>query len=175
MSANQPDMPASEVVKLEILFDQQRIEVILDGGWAVDALLERQTRPHSDLDIAMPHEYVPVLRKVLEDLGYCEVPRDDTRECNFVLADGQGHQVDVHTYTYDGQGKLVFGLPYPLDSLTGHGRILGHALSCITPEWLVRFHTGYALDENDYHDVNLLCERFGLELPKEYKRFTMGG
>lgn len=31
------------------------------------------------------------------------------------------------------------------------------------------FHLGYAHDENDAHDVRLLCERFGIELPDAYK------
>lgn len=26
----------------------------------------------------------------------------------------------------------------------------------INPAWMVKFHTGYELDENDYHDVKLL-------------------
>jgi lincosamide nucleotidyltransferase A/C/D/E len=36
---------------------------------------------------------------------------------------------------------------------------------------MVKFHTGYKLDENDYHDVAALCRRFGMELPDEYKPF----
>jgi hypothetical protein len=37
---------------------------------------------------------------------------------------------------------------------------------------LVRFHTGYELDEADFHDVRVLCERFGIAMPNEYPRFT---
>ncbi len=35
----------------------------------------------------------------------------------------------------------------------------------------VNFHTGYKLDENDYHDVKALCRRLGMALPSEYKDF----
>jgi lincosamide nucleotidyltransferase A/C/D/E len=40
---------------------------------------------------------------------------------------------------------------------------------------MVKFHAGYELDENDYHDVSVLCVRFGIALPDEYKRFTQVG
>ena len=42
---------------------------------------------------------------------------------------------------------------------------------CISPEWMVKFHSGYRLDENDYHDVKALCQRFGITLPIEYEEF----
>jgi len=163
-----PEMTAADVLSVVNLFEQHHIEVILDGGWAVDALLGEQTRLHEDLDIAMPHEYVPLARALLEARGYTDVPRSDTRDCNFVLGDAHGHLVDFHTYTFDEDGNLVFGLPYPPDSLTGTGSVLNHPVRCITPEWLVKFHTGYAFDENDYRDVCSLCQRFGMELPEEY-------
>jgi lincosamide nucleotidyltransferase A/C/D/E len=167
-----PLMTAVEVLALMKLFDELGIEVVADGGWAVDALLGTQTRQHADLDLAIPHKYAPEMRKLLARRGYYELPRPDTRDCNFVMGDDQGHQVDIHTYTYDEQGNLTFGLPYPLDSLDGHGAILDYPVRCITPEWLVRFHSGYELDETDYHDVRALCMRFDIELPIEYTKFT---
>jgi lincosamide nucleotidyltransferase A/C/D/E len=36
---------------------------------------------------------------------------------------------------------------------------------------LVKFHTGYELDEDDYRDARALCERFDIPLPQEYDRF----
>jgi lincosamide nucleotidyltransferase A/C/D/E len=66
---------------------------------------------------------------------------------------------------------LIFGLPYPPDSLTGVGSVLGHPVRCITPQWLVQFHTGYPFDENDYRDVSLLCRRYHLALPAEHVAF----
>lgn len=167
-------MSADAAVELMQLFDQHRVEVFVDGGWGVDALLGRQTRAHADLDIALQHKDVPLLRKLLEERGYRDMPRDDTRDCNFVLGDDKGHEVDFHSYTYDTDGKLVFGIPYPLDSLTGSGSIQGYPVKCISPEWLVKFHSGYELDEDDYYDVAALCERFGIPLPVEYERFRRG-
>lgn len=163
-----PEMTADDVLELIILFEQNGIELILDGGWGVDALLGVQTRPHEDLDVAMPHRYVPLARSLLEARGYSDVPRTDTRDCNFVLGDERGHLIDFHTYTYDEQGNLTFGLAYPPDSLTGSGSVLGYPVRCITPQWLIQFHTGYAFDDDDFHDVSALCQRFHLKMPEEY-------
>src|SRR4030065_1370373 len=81
----QPEMTARDVIDLVQLFERNQIEVIIDGGWAVDALLGEQTRPHEDLDIALPHLYVPLARSLMEAKGFKDEPRSDTRECNFVL------------------------------------------------------------------------------------------
>jgi lincosamide nucleotidyltransferase A/C/D/E len=164
-------MSGDAVVQLLQLFEQNGVEVVVDGGWGVDALLGEQTRVHADLDIALEHKDVPKLRALLEERGYKDVPRDDTRDCNFVMGDDQGHEVDFHSYTFDADGKLVYGVPYPPDSLTGHGSIQGYPVKCVPPDWMVKFHSGYALDENDYRDVAALCERFGIALPAEYERF----
>jgi len=40
---------------------------------------------------------------------------------------------------------------------------------------MVKFHSSYELDENDYRDVSALCERFHIALPAEYERFTREG
>jgi len=85
--------------------------------------------------------------------------------------DDKGHLIDIHSCTFDLEGKNIFGVMYPYDSLKGNGFINGVPVKCITPAWLVKFHTGYKLDENDYLDVKLLCEKFGIEIPKEYDEF----
>lgn len=164
-------MTAEDVIAFVQLLARHRIEVFLDGGWAVDALLGEQTRPHNDLDIALQHKDVPQVRALLEARGYKEVPRDDSWECNFVLGDDEGHEVDFHSYTFDEADNHIFGVKYPFDSLTGRGAIKGIPVKCISPEWMVKFHTGYKLDENDYHDVKALCERFEIEMPVGYNEF----
>ncbi len=168
-------MTADDVVELLQLLEQHGIDVYVDGGWGVDALLGEQTRPHGDLDIALPHKYVPLLRGLLEARGYADVPRDDTRECNFVLGDSKGHVIDVHSYTFDAEGNNVFGIEYLPEHFTGTGSIAGYSVRCISPEWMVRFHSGYQLDENDYLDVKALCERFGMALPADYEPFERCG
>jgi len=165
-------MDARTAAGLIQLLEQEDIEVYVDGGWAVDALLGRQTRPHDDLDIALPHHHVPRLRTLLAARGFRDWPCEGTWECNFVLADEHGSRLDVHSYTLDDAGNNIYGVPYFREHLTGSGSINGYPVRCIAPEWLVKFHSGYELDENDYHDVRLLCGRFGIAMPDEFQRFT---
>lgn len=173
MSKDNPEMTAQDVIEVVKLLGQNDIEVIVDGGWGVDALLGRQTRTHQDLDVAVMHKDVTKIRALLEARGYQDVPRDDSWECNFVVGDGQGRLIDIHSCTFDEAGNNIFGVKYPNDSLSGTGSIKGYPVKCISPEWMVKFHTGYKLDENDYHDVKLLCKQFGSKMPKEYAEFAL--
>ena len=63
-------MSGEDAVGLLRLFEQNKIEVYVDGGWGVDALLGEQTRQHNDLDLAVAHRDVGRLRKLLRDEGY---------------------------------------------------------------------------------------------------------
>ncbi len=168
-------MNAKDVIALYSEIQRRGIEIWIDGGWGVDVLLREQTRAHSDLDIVIQQQDVAALRTLLEGKGYRDVPRDDTRAWVFVLGDEAGRQVDVHVIVFDGSGNGIYGPKengemYPAASLTGSGVIDGCPVRCISPEYLVKFHTGYKLDANDYADVAALCERFGIELPEECAR-----
>jgi lincosamide nucleotidyltransferase A/C/D/E len=165
-------MDARDVVEVLDFLEQSGLEVYVDGGWAVDALLGEQTRKHDDLDIALPQRQVPLLRRVMEARGFHERPQADSWECNFVLIDGVGRRLDVHSYTLDAAGNNVGGVPYIAEHLTGTGVVAGRPVHCIDPAWLVKFHTGYEVDERDFHDVWRLCERFGLPLPHVYSKFS---
>jgi lincosamide nucleotidyltransferase A/C/D/E len=165
-------MDAEHAIELIAFLEEHGIEVYVDGGWAVDALLGQQTRAHLDLDIAISHKHVPRLRELLAARGFCERNRDDTRECNFVLRDARGHELDVHSYELDDAGNNIYGVEYRREHLSGRGVITGYPVRCISPEWLIKFHSGYELDQNDYLDVRALCERFGFTLPDEYQKFV---
>ncbi len=169
-------MNADDVVQLYTQLEGLGVEIWIDGGWGVDALLGQQTRPHEDVDIVIQQKDLPVFRKLLEDQGYADVLRDDTSDWNFVLGDDQEHLVDVHVIVFDDKkngiyGPVERGMMYPAASLTGTGVIDDHKVRCISPEYLVQFHSGYELQESDYRDVSALCERFGIDLPQEYERF----
>ncbi len=172
MPKDDPRMTKDDVIAFVQLLERHDIALYIDGGWGVDALLGEQTRPHADLDIAVEHKDAPQIRALLEARGYEDVPRDDTRPCNFVLGDDEGRQIDVHSYTFDADGNNIYGVPYPYESLSGTGTIGGYPVKTIAPDWMVKFHTGYEIDAGDYHDVKLLCRRFGIDLPPEYEKFA---
>ena len=62
-------MTAEDVVSLCKQLDELGIEMRIDGGWGVDALLGEQTRSHGDLDIALEYRFVPKVREYLESQG----------------------------------------------------------------------------------------------------------
>jgi lincosamide nucleotidyltransferase A/C/D/E len=97
------EVTSEALVELLRIFEDSGFEVWLDGGWAVDALLGTQTRPHKDVDI--------ILRTIdLEKLRGCLVSHDfevqaGGTDSNFVLADHCGLEIDVHAIVFDQQGK----------------------------------------------------------------------
>ena len=86
-----------------------------------------------------------------------------------MLGDDQGHLIDVHSFELDAKGENIFGIAYRAEHLTGTGLINGQQVKCVPPDWMVKFHTGYPLDENDFRDVKALCDKFGIEMPEEHK------
>lgn len=163
-------MSAEDVINLYKLFQENGIEVWIDGGWGIDALLGKQTRSHKDLDIAINHKDKAKLRKLLEERGYKDVEKDGTKDWNFVLGDGE-REIDVHTFVFDDKGKNIYGTAYPKQSLTGEGIINGVAVKCISPEWVVKFHAEatWKPKEKDIQDVKAICDKFDIELPENYK------
>jgi len=165
-------MGAADVLAFVSLVDSLCIRVWVDGGWAVDACLGRQTREHGDLDIAMEAADVPPLLSTLAERGFAQ--REQGEPWNFVLVDGTGQEIDVHAVVFDeaANGVLTPGAVYPAGSLGEYvGVISGRRVRCISPEWLVRFHTGYAVDAGDWAYVSALCANFDIPIPDEYRSF----
>lgn len=172
-------MKQANVVELYKEMEERRIEIWLDGGWGVDALLGEQTRPHSDLDIVVEKRDLASLVKLLEEKGYMRVKSGDETEWNFIMGDRDARFIDFHVIELDAKGNGVYGpvekgIMYPIEALTGEGKVGSLEVRCISPEWMVKFHTGYKLRPHDYHDVKALCQKFGIELPKEYQKEING-
>ncbi len=159
-------MSLADVVSFYQQCENKEIKIWIDGGWGVDALLGRQTRPHADLDIALQLKDVQKTCEILEAQGYKEVRRDN--EWNFVLGDTRGHEIDFHVFIFDDKEQVVGGLKYPEESLTGTGLIGNQKVRCISPEHMAQFHTGYKLRESDFKDVIALCQKFGIDYPEKY-------
>ncbi len=166
-------MEADEVVRLLDLFEAAGVEVWVDGGWGVDALLEEQTREHDDLDLVARLADAQGIVLVLEDAGYEVVAGGAPK--SFVAVTEDGRQVDVHPVRFDderGGGVYVTDegseWVYPATGFDGRGTVAGRRVRCLTPEVQVLVHDGYELEEKDYRELRLLHECFGVDLPEAY-------
>ena len=170
----QAKMPAREVVAVLDALGWRGVAVWIDGGWGVDALLGRKTRPHADLDIVLAVRDAGAAERLLRDRGYADVPRDDTRWYNFVLGDRHGHEVDFHLVTFDAEGNGLYGprrdgACYPAWAFGAEGRIGGRTVRCLTLDHQLSNRIGYALRDRDRHDVALLCRAFSREPPPGFE------
>src|ERR1041384_3040432 len=104
-------MEAGDVLDLYNALESLGVVIWIDGGWCVDALLEKQTRSHQDLDIAIQQKDVAILVELLEARGYHEIKLEIRRPHNFVLADHHGHEIDVHVIVRDEHGNGIYGPP----------------------------------------------------------------
>jgi lincosamide nucleotidyltransferase A/C/D/E len=147
----------------------------LGGGWGVDALVGRQTRPHSDLDVWVEARDTHDLFVALAGQGVDQIyPWPGDRPWNFVVHDGLHRRVDLHLYEDLGDGRLHYGsvmtpFVFAAEDLGGEGQIEGMTVSCERAQFSMRNHTGYEQRDSDRHDVALLCEHFSLEIPQEYR------
>jgi len=167
-------MVAEDAIALLGRLSGNGVDVRVGGGWSVDALLMKQTREHSDLDVWAPAAHLERIFVALAGSGIDRIfPWPGDRPWNFVVHDGGRLRLDLHLFEplADGSvhyGSVVDGVVFPAEALAGAGRIAGTVVRCEAPEWAVRWHTGYPPREVDWHDVSLLCERFGIERPEQF-------
>jgi lincosamide nucleotidyltransferase A/C/D/E len=175
-----PACGADDVLRVLDVLSAAGVGAHVDGGWGVDALLGDQTRPHADLDLAIARHSFARAIDALRAEGF-DLVRDDGRHVQ-VFADADGTTVDLHAYDTsvvdhgdDGTARHGGdGLAFEVDGFEGAGTISGRPVPCISPATLVRYHNGYAVDADDWHDVRLLCERFCLPVPVDYDSFRRG-
>jgi lincosamide nucleotidyltransferase A/C/D/E len=161
----------SEVLRVLEALGEGGVAAGISGGWGVDALLGRQTRPHDDVDLGIDASRLDLAVSLLAPLGY-DVTADQ-RPARVELHAASG-RVDLHPIVWrpDGSGiQQGFGderFAYPPGSLSASGRIDGRAVRCATPELQVLFHSQYEPGDRDRRDMSALAERFGLVLPAPY-------
>jgi lincosamide nucleotidyltransferase A/C/D/E len=168
-------MWAEDVLGVLDALDGAGIRFWLDGGWGVDALLGEQTRDHSDLDGVVALDDSEAAISALSALGY--TLDEDHRPTRFVLSASSNRKIDFHpvVFTENGDAVQKGAMPgggdarYPAAGFAGHGSVAGRSVGCLTPALLVLHHTGYPPQDKDRHNVRLLCERFGIELPPAYR------
>ena len=164
-------MDGDEVIRVLSALRDAGIAAGITGGWGVDALLGRETRPHEDVDLGIDTTAVDNAIRVLAGLGYELV--EDQRPFRLELHGTRG-RVDLHPIEWHADGSGVqtgFGdatFAYPKGSLSAPGVIAGQPVHCGTPELQIVFHLGYEPKERDRRDMAALADAFGLILPVPY-------
>lgn len=164
-------MKAAEVLHVLDALDAAGIRSGITGGWGIDALLRRETRPHGDVDLGVAAEAVDAAIEALRPLGYAVAV--DERPARLVMKSALG-QVDLHPIAWQASGAGVqTGLAgetfdYPAGSLDAEGEIGGRIVRCATPDLQLAFHERYEPREHDRRDMAALANAFGLSLPAQY-------
>jgi lincosamide nucleotidyltransferase A/C/D/E len=174
---------ANDAVEIIERLANAGIGVWVCGGWGIDALLGRETRPHKDLDILVQLDDIALARELLERDGYSlkELWSENLRTADsrgvetdtaILLEDAESRQIDLHAISlrsdggaspaYDG-GDIGPGMTFSAEDLSGEGTIAGVPVRCLSVEMQFRGHTGYELPERQIGDLELLRERFGVE------------
>ncbi|MDY2955795.1 MAG: aminoglycoside nucleotidyltransferase [Enterococcus cecorum] len=160
----------TDAIEIITWAEENEINIWIDGGWGVDALLKEETRVHNDIDLFVEECKGEKFISILKEKGFNEIVEPYTTESHTVWKDIKDRIIDLHIFKFNELGYIVFeGEEYPASVFSGVGEIGGKEVRCIDAENQVLFHLGYEHDENDIHDVKLLCERFNIPLPKEYK------
>lgn len=159
-----------DAVEIISYAEENGIDFWLDGGWGVDALLGEETRTHNDIDLFVEKRNGERFIGILRGKGFAEIAEAYTTMYHTVWKDAKNRIIDLHIFEFNEQGYIVFeGEPYPPSIFSGIGKIGDKVVKSIDAENQVLFHLGYEHDENDIHDVMLLCERFDIPVPEEYK------
>jgi lincosamide nucleotidyltransferase A/C/D/E len=130
-----------------------------EGGWGVDALLGRQTRPHRDVDIDIDGAFEHKVLAALHELGY--VVETDWRPNRVELAAPGCGWVDIHPLVIDANGNARQAAldggwhEFPRSFFTV-GRLGDVSVPCFSVEAQRVFHSGYQLRDIDHRDLALL-------------------
>lgn len=173
-------MNAEEVLRILDALEDNAVRYWLSGGWGVDALVGRQTRPHDDLDIAIDdfERDEPRARQTLIDLGFQHVEFHERRTWmphQSVLDDGAGHRVDfvsidwsrlVERFGSHGPDRTTSSRDEALEHrVLSEGTIQGRRVPCLSADVQLLYHSGFSLEPAPRRDVDLLRGELGASLP----------
>jgi lincosamide nucleotidyltransferase A/C/D/E len=160
--------PAWQVLAVLDQLAAEGVRGWLAGGWGVDALLGRQTRPHNDIDLVIGDDEPPfqqiaqaLAREGFWFVGKFHHPGIPIPWCH-IWRHHAGAKVEVlpvplHEPPFAADGADV-GQPFT------EGSIDGRPVPCLSAELQLLLHNGYSQREVDNHDVALL--RAYIDLPE---------
>lgn len=164
-------MLARDALSVLTAMEEADVRCWLDGGWGVDALIGRQTRQHTDLDLVVVSTDLAAAQSVLAAQGFAVLR--DWLPTSVAMGDGEGREVDFHPVdaTADGGGDQLLpdGSRYHY-SAPGVGMVDGRPVPCAPVEGQVEMHLGYEPRDTDHADMRALAAALDVELPPPYSR-----
>ncbi|WP_052699181.1 nucleotidyltransferase domain-containing protein [Hyphomicrobium sp. 99] len=173
-----------DVTKIFRALEDGGVPVWLDGGWAIDALLRKESREHSDVDLIVPIDSLGPAEAILGTLGFQMDNRQTNMPTRAVFRDSAGLEVDIHPVTFNPDGSSIHidedksdrKYVYVSSSagLTGVGVIDGRVVRCTTAaeqirQKVERRYSPWAPDRiradgvsADLRDIISLLEVFGV-------------
>lgn len=172
-------MDATDVVTVVKTVAGAGVTCWLDGGWAVDAVVGRQTRVHEDLDLVIAREDVEAAMNALQTIGYAM--DEDLRPCSFTMCAVGRRKVDIHPVTWAPDGGGVQAQPnqttwtYPARGFAGMGTVDSQSVRCLTAEVQILCHGGYELDDIDRKDLQQLTAVLNRDRARPIPPEVIGG
>lgn len=174
-------MTAGKLLEIYKDLETQGVRLFLDGGWGVDALLGKETRPHRDVDFIIDVSDVKKVTTYFQDHGFKPSEDEESFPWHFILESSDAI-ADVHVVEFNSIGQASYGLKewnaiFPAFAFRGLGRINGVEVRCLSAEYRVDCltvgygvvtRTGYSLKASDYKDIAKLCKHFNISMPEEY-------
>ncbi|MGW4231001.1 nucleotidyltransferase domain-containing protein [Streptomyces sp. NPDC004980] len=160
-------MSRNDVLTVLSLLRRAGADVVIAGGWGIDALLGEETREHRDLDLLHVREQEPAVVAALTAAGYTETL--DLRPARFVLSRPSGLEIDLHPLEFAPDGSALQSSLDPAEpfrypaSCFVTGTIGTTTVRCISAEQQVLFHQGYEPAERDVLDMARLKDKFGID------------
>lgn len=106
-------MQQRDVLEVLAAFDRAEIRVLLEGGWAIDALVGQQTRDHRDLDLVVDRDDLSAAAHVLAGMAFShDSDRRPGIPAQLIMVDTSGREVDVHPVMIDDAGNRWQQLSY---------------------------------------------------------------
>jgi lincosamide nucleotidyltransferase A/C/D/E len=132
-----PPMPSSRVVETIAALEAAGLRTVMFGGWGIDALVGRQLRKHTDLDLLVETAELDRAIEVLDGLGYARWNEDDAPEPSGPIdpvrtvscRDGALRVVDLH-----GADLEAFEV--------SAGKIASHEVACLSAEQQMQTQVG---------------------------------
>ena len=141
------------------------VDVWLAGGWGVDALAGRQTRPHRDVDLVIRAGDTDAAGRCLRSLGFTFYTERDVPEAllckSLVFRDAVGRHIDLHPAWIgapdEGADPELAHATLGPQSL-GAGSLEGRRVRCLTAAAQIELHGGYEPRDRDIQDLAVLRE-----------------